>query len=495
MGEAHEEGPLLFAGPRGYRSPSECAHMQALEAMCCRRSGGGAGRGIQRGARMDGTMIFKNLIRKKRDGLRLSPGEIEFFVHGLADCSLPAEQVAALAMAVFFRSMEFAETGALTVAMANSGVRLSWDELRGRGPVVDKHSTGGIGDKVSFLLAPIAAACGCFVPMISGRGLGHTGGTLDKLDAVPGYCSVPTVEEFRRVVASVGCAIIGQTDDLAPADRRLYAIRDVTATVESIPLITASILSKKIAAGNDALVMDIKTGSGAFMETIDDARALARSIIGVAATTGMTTHALITDMSQTLGWNVGNSLEIAESLAFLDGGPREPRLEEVVFALVAEMLVMTKLAPDHAQARARAQAAVSSGEAAARFERMVAELGGPRDLFAGADRHLLRAPVVMPVFPLTEGCISRVDARAVGNVLIGLGGGRRVAGERLDLAVGLSSVAGIGAPVDKERPLAVVHARSPEQVQWAAAALRAAISISEERASPPPIVHETLVDA
>ncbi|MDE2449235.1 MAG: thymidine phosphorylase [Gammaproteobacteria bacterium] len=438
-------------------------------------------------------MIFKNLIRNKRDGVGLTRGEIEFFVRGLADASLPAEQVSAFAMAVYFRPLDFVETGALTIAMANSGRRLLWDELRGRGPVIDKHSTGGIGDKVSFLLAPIAAACGCFVPMISGRGLGHTGGTLDKLDAVPGYRSMPTVEEFRRVVGSVGCAIIGQTDDLAPADRRLYAIRDITATVESIPLITASILSKKIAAGNDALVMDVKTGSGAFMETLEDARALARSIIGVAATTGMMTRALITDMSQALGWTVGNALEIAEALAFLEGGAREPRLEEVVFALVAEMLVMTGLAPDHAQARIRAQAAVASGEAAARFERMIAELGGPSDLFAGAAGYLARAPLVAPVFPLTEGYVSSVDARAVGNMLIGLGGGRRVAGEALDLAVGLSEVAGIGARVGKERPLALVHARSQEQVAWAADALRAATSVSEQRVSPPPAVRETVV--
>jgi thymidine phosphorylase len=440
-------------------------------------------------------MIFKNLIRKKRDGLKLEPGEIDSFVRGLADASIPAEQIAAFAMAVYFRSMDFAETGALTMAMANSGTRLRWDELRGRGPVIDKHSTGGIGDKVSFLLAPIAAACGCFVPMISGRGLGHTGGTLDKLDAVPGYRSRPEVEEFRRVVGSVGCAIIGQTDDLAPADRRFYAIRDVTATVESIPLITASILSKKIAAGNEALVMDIKTGSGAFMETLEDARALARSIIEVAATTGMATHALITDMSQTLGWTVGNALEIGEALVFLGGGPREPRLQEVVFALVAEMLVMTGLAADHAAARARAQAAVDSGAAAARFERMVAELGGPADLFAGAGGYLPRAPIVRPVFPLAEGYVASVDARAVGNVLIGLGGGRRVAGETLDLAVGLSEVAGIGAAVGRERPLAVVHARSQEQADWAAEALRVATSISAERVWPPPIVRETLMRA
>jgi thymidine phosphorylase len=440
-------------------------------------------------------MIFKNLIRRKRDGLGLTPEEIEFFVQGLADSSLPAEQVAAFAMAVFYRSMDFAETGALTVAMANSGVRLRWDELRDRGPVVDKHSTGGVGDKVSFLLAPIAAACGCFVPMISGRGLGHTGGTLDKLDAIPGYRSMPTVEEFRRVVSSAGCAIIGQTNDLAPADRRLYAIRDVTATVESIPLITASILSKKIAAGLDALVMDVKTGSGAFMETLEESRALARSIIGVAGTTGMRTHALVTDMSQTLGWTVGNSLEIAEALEFLKGGAREARLEEVTLSLVAEMLVVAGVAHDHAQARGRAQTAVRSGEAAQRFERMVAELGGPADLLASSERYLPRAPIVEPIFPLAEGYVASVDARAIGNLLVGLGGGRRVAGEVLDLAVGLSDVSAIGTRVGKERPLALVHARSPQQVSQAAAALRAATALAEGPVPPPPVVHERLVAA
>lgn len=416
-------------------------------------------------------------------------------MRGLADSSLPAEQVAALAMAVFYRSMELGETGTLTVAMANSGVRLRWDELRGRGPVIDKHSTGGVGDKVSFLLAPIAAACGCFVPMISGRGLGHTGGTLDKLDAVPGYRSLPPVAEFRRVVASVGCAIIGQTDDLAPADRRLYAIRDVTATVESIPLITASILSKKIAAGLDALVMDIKTGSGAFMETIEDARALARSIIGVAGTTGMQARALITDMSQTLGSTVGNALEIAEVLEFLNGGAREARLEEVTLALVAEMLVMGQVARDHAQARERAAAVVRSGEAAQRFERMIAELGGPSDLLTRSARYLPRAPIGEPIFPLAEGFVANVDARAVGNLLVGLGGGRRVAGQVLDLAVGLSDVAGIGTRVGKGHPLAMVHARSQEQVRQAAEALRAATALADGPVPPPPIIHEAVLAA
>lgn len=438
-------------------------------------------------------MIFKDVIRKKRDGAALTQEEIDFFVRGLADSSLPTEQIAALAMAVFFQSMSFAEAGALTVAMADSGRRLRWEELRARGPVIDKHSTGGVGDKVSFLLAPVAAACGCFVPMISGRGLGHTGGTVDKLDSIPGYQSLPTVEAFRRVVSSVGCAIIGQTDDLAPADRRLYAIRDVTATVESIPLITASILSKKIAAGLDALVMDVKTGPGAFMQTLEQSRQLARSIIGVAATAGLRTHAVITDMSQVLGWSVGNALEIVEVLAFLNGGPQEPRLAEVVFTLAAEMLVMGKLAEDHAQARRQAEAAVSSGQAAERFARMVAELGGPGDLLTGAGRYLPKAALVEPIFPRDEGWVSMVDCRALGNLLVELGGGRQVAGQTLDLAVGLSDVVGVGMRVGKDRPLATVHAQSVQQMRRATEVLRGAISLAEEPVAPPPVVHEILV--
>ncbi len=438
-------------------------------------------------------MIFKNLIRKKRDGGTLTPAELQFFARGLADGSIPAEQVAALAMAVYFRSMSFEESGALTVAMADSGVRLRWEALADRGPVIDKHSTGGVGDKVSFLLAPIAAACGCFVPMISGRGLGHTGGTLDKLDAIPGYRSSPTVEEFRAVVGSAGCAIIGQTDALAPADRRLYAIRDVTATVESIPLITASILAKKIAAGLDALVMDVKTGSGAFMETLDEARALSRSIIGVAAAAGLPTHAVITDMSQTLGWTVGNALEIEESIAFLTGGAQEPRLAEVVFTLTAEMLLMGKLTESHTEARQRVEAAVRSGAAAERFGRMVAELGGPTDLLTRAAHYLPKAPRVEPVFAAAEGYVASVDARALGNILVELGGGRKVAGERLDLAVGLTDVAAIGTRVGKDRPLATVHARTAEQVHRAAQALTDAVHLADAPVAPPPIVHEILV--
>jgi thymidine phosphorylase len=258
-------------------------------------------------------MLFTDVIRKKRDGGELTQDEIRLFVDGLSDNSLPAEQVSALAMAIFLNSMSFDEAAHLTRAMASSGTVLDWGGHDLGGPVVDKHSTGGVGDKVSLLLAPIAAACGCFVPMISGRGLGHTGGTLDKVGSIPGYDPMPDFDRFARVVKAAGCAIIGQTGELAPADRRFYAIRDVTGTVESVPLITASILSKKIAAGLDALVMDVKVGSGAFMKSLDEAEKLARSLIGTAAAAGLRTHALITDMNEVLGTTAGNAVEINES--------------------------------------------------------------------------------------------------------------------------------------------------------------------------------------
>jgi len=363
-------------------------------------------------------LLFKEIIRKKRDGGALSEEEIKIFVAGLSDESLPAEQVSALAMAIFLNSMSAGETGALTAAMARSGTVIDWrgDDLGG--PVIDKHSTGGVGDKVSFMLAPIAAACGCFVPMISGRGLGHTGGTLDKCDAIPGYVSTPGLDKLREVIKSVGCAIIGQTDDIAPADRRFYAIRDVTGTVESIPLITASILSKKVAAGNEALVMDVKAGTGAFMQTTNDARALAKSIIDAGAAIGLKTHALITDMSQILGDSAGNAVEIAEVVSYLKNERREPRLDEVVQGLCAEMLGLAGLADNREDAKARTEKAVTSGKAAEVFARMLAALGGPKDFMECTDDYLAKAPVTGPVFTDEAGYLAAIDARAIGNAII-----------------------------------------------------------------------------
>lgn len=411
-------------------------------------------------------MLFTDVIRTKRDGGSLSREQIQFFVDGLADSSLPAEQVSSLAMAIFLNSMSFEEAGILTSAMASSGTVLDWKKENLGGPVVDKHSTGGVGDKVSFLLAPIAAACGCFVPMISGRGLGHTGGTTDKAESIPGYNATPDFSLFRKVVKDVGCAIIGQTEDLAPADRRFYAIRDVTGTVESVPLITASILAKKIAAGLDYLVMDIKNGNGAFMESPERARELANSIIATAANANLKTHALITDMNEVLGTTVGNALEIGESMRYLRNEFREPRLDEVVLSLCAEMVLLGGLAPDRDAARAKCEAAITSGKAAEIFARMTAALGGPSNFVEQYDAHLAKAPVTRAVH--ADGVLISVNTRAIGNALIELGGGRRKVGETLDLSVGFSDFASVGATLGKDRPLAVIHAASDGDADIAA---------------------------
>jgi len=437
-------------------------------------------------------MLFVDVIRKKRDGGELSEDEIGFFVDGLADGSLPAEQVSALAMAIFLNSMSFAEAGTLTRRMSASGVVLDWTDQDLDGPVIDKHSTGGIGDKVSFLLAPIAAACGLYVPMISGRGLGHGGGTLDKIGSIPGYNPFPDPALFRKVVREVGCAIIGQTRDLAPADRRLYAIRDVTATVESIPLITASILSKKMAAGLDGLVMDVKFGSGAFMSTPEQAEALARSIIGTADASGMPTHALLTDMNENLGLTAGNAVEVRESVDFLTGVRREQRVLEVTQSLVAEMLVVGGLETDRAAARARADGALESGRAAEVFARMVAALGGPADLVDDPDRYLPAAPIARAVHPDTPGIVQAVNGRRFGNAIIELGGGRRKVDDELDLSVGFVDVAAVGSHVGPDRPLAVLHAANEASAEIAGRMLREAYTIGDTAPAGRPVVLRTL---
>src|SRR5580658_10537425 len=329
-------------------------------------------------------ILPQEIIRAKRDGETLSDADIAEFIAGLTSGEVSEGQAAAFAMAVFFRGMSLDERVALTRAMTRSGAQLDWRDANLGGPILDKHSTGGVGDNVSLMLAPMLAACGAYVPMISGRGLGHTGGTLDKLDSIEGYVSQPDLALFKRVVKEAGCAIIGQTADLAPADRRLYAIRDVTATVESVALITASILSKKLAAGLQGLVMDVKTGSGAFMATLDGARELAGSIAGVANGAGLPTAALITDMNQPLASAAGNAVEVRNAVDYLTGAKRDPRLDRVTMALGAELLALSGLAPDGAAAEQALQRALQSGAAAERFERMVAGLGGPQDFVARA---------------------------------------------------------------------------------------------------------------
>ncbi len=435
-------------------------------------------------------MLISEIIRHKRDGQALSPEEIRAMVAGITDNTASEGQVAAFAMAVFFQGMTADEAATLTLAMRDSGRVFRWDHLPG--PVVDKHSTGGVGDNVSLMLAPIAAACGAYVPMISGRGLGHTGGTLDKMDAIPGYTSQPDIETFGQVVQQVGCAIIGQTADLAPADKRFYAIRDVTATVESIPLITASILSKKLAAGLGALVMDVKAGNGAFMPDTARARDLADSLIRTARAAGLPCHALITDMNQPLASAAGNALEVQNAVDFLTGHHRDPRLAEVTLGLVAQMLVVAGLAPDRAQGLRQARAALDSGAATERFAAMVTALGGPADFVEKARDHLPQAPVVIDLPATADGYITAIATRDIGLAVVELGGGRRKASDRIDPAVGLSALAGLGDKVSRGAPLARIHAASTEDAQRAARILQQAITITPERTTIPPAIIDTL---
>ncbi|WP_132255589.1 thymidine phosphorylase [Methylobacterium segetis] len=419
-------------------------------------------------------------IRRKRDGLALTEAEIASFIAGIADESVTEGQAASFAMAVFFRGLTLPERVALTRAMTDSGAVLAWDLP---GPVLDKHSTGGIGDTVSLALAPMVAACGGYVPMISGRGLGHTGGTLDKLASIPGYDVAPGLERFQAVTRSVGCAIIGQTGDLAPADGRLYAIRDVTGTVESLDLITASILSKKLAAGLGGLVMDVKVGSGAFMAERDAARALAGSIVTVANGAGLPTRALITDMDAPLASAAGNAVEVAYAIDYLTGRRREPRFHAVTLALGAEMLVLGDLCADAGEAAARLEDALASGRAAEIFARMVAKLGGPADLLERPERHLPRAPIVREV--RAGGVVAGVATREIGLAVIGLGGGRTRPGDGIDPAVGFTDLA---RPGTADGLLGIVHARDAAAADAAEAALRAAYRLGAAPSAGPAVL-------
>jgi thymidine phosphorylase len=404
-------------------------------------------------------VLPQELIRKKRDGHALTDDEIAQVVRGITENTFTESQVSAFAMAVFFRGMNAAERVAFTRAMTHSGRVLSWDEHAVGGPVLDKHSTGGVGDKVSIMLAPIVAACGGVVPMISGRGLGHTGGTLDKMGCIPGYVVNPDIETFQRVTREVGCAIIGQTADLAPADRRLYAVRDVTATVESIPLISASILSKKLAAGLSGLAMDVKTGSGAFMADPAQAKELAETLVSIGKGAGLPITALITDMDSVLGATAGHTLEMIETLDYLTGnGTRDARLHEVVIALAAEMLLLGALVPNLEEGRDEAQQALDSGRATETFSRMVSALGGPNDFVEKSGQYLKPAPVVKDVIARRTGYLQHYNTRDVGVQLIDLGGGRRTTADVLNLEVGFSDIVHYGTKVAKGDVIAKVHA-------------------------------------
>jgi thymidine phosphorylase len=436
-------------------------------------------------------MLVAELIRRKRDGGELSADELEQLVAGIANGTVTDAQVGALAMAIVWRGMSAAERVALTGAMTRSGDVLDWSGSGVAGPVLDKHSTGGVGDKVSLLLAPIVAACGAAVPMISGRGLGHTGGTLDKLESIPGYDVAPEPARLQGAVARAGCAIVGQTARLAPADRRLYAIRDATGTVESIPLIVASILSKKLAAGLDALVMDVKFGCGAFLPALDRARELAQAIVEVAVGNGLPTSALLTDMNQVLGRTAGNAVEVREAIDHLTGDAKDERLLEVTLALGAELLLLGGLFGELDAAREAAVGALESGAAAERFGAMVAELGGPAGLLEDPNRWLGAAPVLRAVEPLEPGIATAVDVRALGIAIVDLGGGRARETDLVDHSVGLTEIAALGEHVGPgERPLALVHARDEESAERAARAIRSAYVLGDA----PPRVADVVLE-
>ncbi|KQW41259.1 MULTISPECIES: thymidine phosphorylase [unclassified Roseateles] len=431
-------------------------------------------------------MLAQEIIRAKRDGQALNEAQINHFVRGLVDNSWSEGQVAALGMAVFLKGMGRDEAVLLTRAMMNSGRVMRWPDMPG--PVLDKHSSGGVGDKVSLMLAPMVAACGGYVPMIAGRGLGHTGGTVDKLEAIAGYTTTPDPVRFDQIVRTLGCAIIGQTADLAPADKRFYATRDVTATVESVPLITASILSKKLAAGLEGLAMDIKCGNGAFASTPEFARELAESIVAVAGGAGLKTRALITDMNQILGTDVGNSLEVIETIRYLKGEHREPRLHEVTLALCAEMLVLGGLAASTAAARVKLQAALDSGAAAEKFAKMVVALGGPADLMERPEAYLTAAPVVKPVPAPRAGVITTMSTRDLGVAIVELGGGRRKAGNAIDMRVGFSEVKPLGTRVAAAEPLALIHAADEAAADRAVASYLAACTLGDVDIAAAPMV-------
>ncbi len=437
----------------------------------------------------------QEVIRRKRDGGVLAADDIRAFVHGVAAGAISHAQVGAFTMAVYLKGMNRDETVAYTLAMRDTGRVLDWkplglDDRR----LIDKHSSGGVGDeKVTLLVVPLAAACGLFVPNLSAGGLGHTGGETDMLAAVPGYDCYPSAERFMRVVADVGGTIAGATPDLAPVDRDIFDVRDVSGTVESVTLITGSILSKKLSVAPRGLVMSVGCGTGAFMETRERARELATSLAEVGAGAGVPSVMLVTDLSAVLGVTVGNAIEMIETVDFLTGRFRERRTLDLVLELVAEMLVMGGLVADRAAGLALARARLDDGSAAERFARIVAAMGGPADYIERPASHMEVAPVIRPLFAARPGFVAGMDCRGVGMAVVDLGGGRTTPGGPIDYAVGLSDVVQVGDAVGSDRPLCMVHAR--DEAGWARAAARIlpAVTVVDGKVSPPgPIVLERI---
>ena len=429
-----------------------------------------------------------DIIRGKRDGRALTRQEIEFVVAGVTDGSLPDYQVSALLMAILLRGMSAEETAWLTDAMVRSGVRMRYDGIRG--VPVDKHSTGGVGDKTSLILAPLAAACGAYVPMMSGRGLGHTGGTLDKLEAIPGFTTGLSLQQLRSAVERIGCALIGQTSEVAPADRKLYALRDVTATVESIPLICASIMSKKIAEGVGGLVLDVKTGSGAFMKNTEDARRLAQALVRIGAASGVRTEALITAMHAPLGRAVGNANEVIESIETLKGrGPSD--VEDLSVRLAARMLVLAGVAPDDERATARVRDALASGAGLEKFRSIIENQGGDPRVIDDYSR-MPDAPGREHVRAARRGYVTTIDAETIGRAAVALGAGRARLEDAVDPGVGIDVAAPVGTEVSQGDAILVVRHRDGRGLGDALALLGDAIEIGPAAPSRQPLVVDTV---
>ena len=436
-------------------------------------------------------MIPQEIIRKKRDNQNLSKQEIQLFVQGLTDGSFSDSQIAAMSMAILLNGMSKEETVWMTNAMTYSGDTLDWQNILDSNLVCDKHSTGGVGDKTSLILAPILAACEMYVPMISGRGLGHTGGTLDKFDSIPGYNTQPSIDTFRKVVKNVGCAIIGQTSNLAPADKKLYSIRDIVGAVESIPLITSSILSKKIASGLKNLVLDVKVGNGSFNNTKDIAINLANSLVGVAKGAGLHCQAILTDMNQVLGRNAGHALEVKECVEYLKNNKKNKRLEKITNELITSLLIMAKKI-DKQKAHEKINQAISSGKAAEKFNEMVYALGGPIDFLDKYNSHLSSSSFVGEITSNKSGSIHSIDTRKLGLILIELGGGRKQINDKIDYTVGYENVMSVGDNIDRSTPLLKVHASSQNDFDKVKNQIESCFIISNNNSDSLDIIYKTI---
>ena len=434
-------------------------------------------------------MIPQEIIRKKRDSEVLSKEEIIEFVNGLTNGSFSDAQIAAMSMAIFSNGMIPEETVHLTEAMTKSGDTINWSDIIDSELVCDKHSTGGVGDKTSIVLAPILAACGLYVPMISGRGLGHTGGTLDKFDSIPGYNTQPDIDIFKKTVKEVGCAIIGQTSNLAPADKKLYSIRDVVGTVESLPLITSSILSKKIASGLKSLVLDVKVGNGSFNINIDISRALSNSLVSVAKGAGLKCEAIITDMNQVLGKSAGHTLEMLECINYIKNESKDSRLENITNKLISSLLMMIyKISKE--EAHKKIDEVITNGFAAEKFEMMVAALGGPKNILSSYEKDLSNNSSPKDIFGQNSGWVEKIHTRELGLTLIELGGGRKQVTDKINYGVGYDNVCSVGDKIDSSRPLLTLYSNNMEDNKKLEDRIKDCFVISDKEITKLPEIYE-----